>query len=244
MLALKDFLLSENGAFRADFLSGLTVALALIPEAVAFALVAGLDPTVGMYGAFIMCLVCALFGGRPGMISGATGSMAVVMIAIMQQFPGQAELGMAHLFATLLLVGILQVLFGLFKFGKFIRMMPKSVMVGFVNGLAIVIFMAQLQQFQYLPSGSSTKVWLHGIDLWVMLALVFVAMLITHFLPRLTKAIPAALAAIIAVTGIVYLCPLPVKHLLTVGDMIGSGSHAVAHHFALPNFICIGPSQN
>ena len=127
---------------KADILSGLTVAFALVPEAVAFAFVAGVAPLVGLYAAFIVGLVTSVFGGRPGMISGATGALAVVMVALVAQH------GVEYLFATVALMGILQILAGVFHLGKFIRLVPHPVMLGFVNGLAIVIFLAQLQQFK------------------------------------------------------------------------------------------------
>ena len=186
----KRFLMpNQDGKYMTNFLSGLTVALALIPEAVAFALVAGVNPTVGLYAAFFMCFITAVFGGRPGMISGATSSMAVVMVSIMLLFPGDPITGMNYLFATIILTGIIQIVVGLLGFGKFIRMMPKSVMVGLVNGLAIVIFLSQLQQFKYTPTGLDHKIWLQGVDLYVMIALVALAMAITHFLPKFTRAI-------------------------------------------------------
>ena len=161
-----------------DVLSGLTVALALVPEAVAFAFVAGVDPMVGLYAAFIMGLVTAILGGRPGMISGATGAMAVVMVSLV------AEHGVQYLFAAILLTGLIQVLAGVFKLGKFIRMVPHPVMIGFVNGLAIVIFLAQLGQFK-VPDLQGNLVWLEGSSLYLMLALVALTMAIIHFLPKI-----------------------------------------------------------
>nr|WP_119344278.1 SulP family inorganic anion transporter [Facilibium subflavum] len=226
---------NQDGKYITDFLSGLTVALALVPEAVAFALVAGVNPTVGLYAAFFMCFITAVFGGRPGMISGATGSMAVVLVSIMLLFPNDPLTGMQYLFATIILTGIIQIIVGVLGFGKFIRMMPKSVMVGFVNGLAIVIFLSQLQQFKYIPTGLDHKVWLHGIDLYTMIGLVILAMLITHYLPKFTKAIPSALTAIIVVTLIALFIPLPAKHILNVGDMIGPAKDAVHHVFSVPH---------
>jgi len=193
----KNFLVPEAGAWNIDFFSGLTVALALIPEAIAFSLVAHVDPLVGLYSAFFMCLIAAVFGGRPGMISGATGSMAVVIVSLVSQY------GIKYLFATIVLTGLLQVSIGVLKLGKMIRILPKSVMVGFVNGLAIVIFLAQLQQFKINTNGTMT--WLSGHALYLMIGLVIIAMIITHFLPRVTKKLPAALVAILAITAIVHL---------------------------------------
>lgn len=226
MERIKQYLIPAGGRFHVDCLSGLTVALALIPEAIAFALVANVNPLVGLYAAFFMCLITAVFGGRPGMISGATGSMAVVMVALVNQH------GVNMLFATVILTGIIQIVIGLLKLGKLIRMLPKSVMVGFVNGLAIVIFMAQLHQFQ-VTNAAGTAHWLQGNALYTMLGLVILAMLITHYLPKFTKAVPAALTAIIVVSFIVLLGGV---HTRIVSDMM-AGSHMAAGlpHFAIPN---------
>ena len=223
--AIKRYLVPVGGKFHVDFLSGLTVALALIPEAIAFALVAHVNPLVGLYAAFFMCLITALIGGRPGMISGATGSMAVVMVGLVSQY------GIKYLFATVVLTGITQILIGVLRLGKLIRMMPKSVMVGFVNGLAIVIFLAQLHQFKVYGAHGATY-WLTGSALYVMIGLVILGMAITHYLPRFTKAVPAALTAIVVVSITVL-----VFHINTriVGDMLG-GSHITAAfpHFTIP----------
>ncbi|MCI5052789.1 MAG: SulP family inorganic anion transporter [Simkaniaceae bacterium] len=205
--AIKNYLLPEEGKWSIDLLSGLTVALALIPESIAFALVAKLDPLVGLYSAFFLCIITALIGGRPGMISGATGAIAVVIVSLV------ADHGIAYLFATIVLTGVLQVLIGLFRLGKLIRIMPKSVMVGFVNGLAIVIFWSQLHQFQ-LRNGD----WLSGYALYLMIGLIVIAMAITHFLPKVTKKFPAALAAIIVVTALVHIFQLETR---VVDDMVG-----------------------
>ena len=189
---------------RIEILAGLTVALALVPEAVAFAFVAGVEPLVGLYAAFLVGLITAVMGGRPGMISGATGALAVVMVALVAQH------GVEYLFATVVLMGILQVAAGVFKLGKFIRLVPHPVMLGFVNGLAIVIFLAQLGQFQvpgtahpdghsFLPNGD----WLPGSEMAVMLFLIGVTMLIIWGLPKLTKVIPAPLAGIAVVAALV-----------------------------------------
>ena len=157
------------GTYRIEILAGLTVALALVPEAVAFAFVAQVHPLVGLYAAFIVGLVTAVFGGRPGMISGATGALAVVMVSLV------VDHGVQYLFATVILMGILQVLAGIFKLGKFIRMVPHPVMLGFVNGLAIVIFLAQLTQFK-LEDASGAMVWMSGMPLYTMLGLVALTM--------------------------------------------------------------------
>lgn len=211
-----------------DVLSGLTVALALVPEAVAFAFVAGVEPIIGLYGAFIMGLVTAVIGGRPGMISGATGAMAVVMVSLVAQH------GVEYLFATLLLTGAIQIMAGVLRLGKFIRMVPYSVMLGFVNGLAIVIFLAQLQQFQ-VPGADGEMVWMAGSDLWIMLGLIALTMAIIHFLPKLTSVLPAALVAIVVVTLVVTGLDLDARTVQDVlRDMSNDPSATIAG--SLPSF--------
>ncbi len=208
---------------RTDILSGLTVALALVPEAVAFAFVAGVDPLVGLYAAFIVGLITAAFGGRPGMISGATGALAVVMVSLVAQH------GLQYLFATVVLMGVLQILAGVFRLGKFIRMVPHPVMLGFVNGLAIVIFLAQMEQFK-VPDGNGHHVWMSGMTLWITLALVTATMAIIWITPRITRAFPAPLAAIglIAVAVIMFDVPVP-----RVGDL--ASVEGGLPPFAIPN---------
>jgi len=199
---------------RDDILSGLTVAFALVPEAVAFAFVAGVNPLIGLYGAFLMGLVTSLVGGRPGMISGATGSMAVVMVALVTQH------GVEYLFATVMLTGLLQIVFGAARFGKYIRMVPYPVMLGFVNGLAIVIFLAQMEQFKSEdPDGIMH--WLSGPPLFTMLGLVGLTMSIMYVLPKFTRAIPAGLAAIIAISLIVIFGGLDTKSVGDIADISG-----------------------
>lgn len=219
--------LNRAGSLKDDLLSGLTVALALVPEAIAFAFVAGVEPLVGLYAAFMVGLITAVAGGRPGMISGATGALAVVMVSLV------AEHGVEYLFATVVLMGFLQIGAGLLKLGKFIRMVPHPVMLGFVNGLAIVIFLAQLSQFGvegeagWLADtsfeGSVIDVaWQQGDALYGMLALVALTMLIIHFLPKITTAIPAPLVAIIAVSAIVIGFNLDTKVVGDVASISGS----------------------
>ncbi|MRI35157.1 sodium-independent anion transporter [Endozoicomonas sp. OPT23] len=214
---------NQAGSVKNDLLSGLTVALALVPEAVAFAFVAGVEPLVGLYAAFMVGLITAVIGGRPGMISGATGALAVVMVALV------ADHGVQYLFATVVLMGVIQVLAGALKLGKFIRMVPHPVMLGFVNGLAIVIFLAQLGQFgveggagwlsgTFLEGSVADVAWMEGKELYMMLGLVALTMFIIHFLPKLTKAIPSSLAAILVVTLLVIGLDLDTK---TVGDVAG-----------------------
>jgi len=206
---------------KVEVLAGLTVALALVPEAVAFAFVAGVEPLVGLYAAFIVGLITALIGGRPGMISGATGALAVVMVALV------ADHGVEYLFATVVLMGIMQIGAGVFRLGKFIRLVPHPVMLGFVNGLAIVIGMAQLSQFQsappvripgehYGPFHILEGTWLAGMPLFLMLGLVVLTMFLIWVTPRVTKALPAPLVGIGIVTAIVLIFKLDVQN---VGDL-------------------------
>ncbi len=204
-----EFRAGQTGTIKNEMLSGLTVALALVPEAVAFAFVAGVEPLVGLYAAFMVGLITACIGGRPGMISGATGALAVVMVSLV------ADHGVEYLFATVVLMGLLQVLAGVLKLGKFIRMVPHPVMLGFVNGLAIVIFLAQLSQFgeagepgwlhgTFMQDSIIDVAWLQGSQLYMLAGLVLLTMLIIHFLPRFTGAIPSSLAAILVVTLLVF----------------------------------------
>ncbi|MCB1688667.1 MAG: SulP family inorganic anion transporter [Halioglobus sp.] len=212
---------SKVATAKNDILSGLTVALALVPEAVAFAFVAGVEPLVGLYAAFMVGLITACIGGRPGMISGATGALAVVMVTLV------ADHGVQYLFATVVLMGILQITAGALKLGKFIRMVPHPVMLGFVNGLAIVIFLAQLGQFGVagepgwlhgtFMQGSIVDVsWMEGEQLYMLLGLVTLTMVIIHFLPRFTKALPSSLVAILVVSGLVFGLDLDTR---VVGDV-------------------------
>ncbi|MEE4962094.1 SulP family inorganic anion transporter [Pseudomonas alliivorans] len=189
---------------RAEVLAGLTTSFALVPECIAFALVAHLNPLMGLYGAFIICTLTALFGGRPGMVSGAAGSMAVVIVALVVQQ------GVQYLLATVLLGGLLMILFGVLRLGKLVRLVPYPVMLGFVNGLAIVIAMAQLEHFKV------GEAWLSGTPLYVMLGLVALTMAVVYVLPRVTRAVPPALVAILGVGLAVYFLDLPTR---TLGDM-------------------------
>lgn len=204
------------GRVRIEILSGLTVALALVPEAVAFAFVAGVNPLVGLYAAFIVGLITALIGGRPGMISGATGALAVVMVSLVAQH------GVEYLFATVVLMGLIQIFVGIMRWGKFIRLVPHPVMLGFVNGLAIVIFLAQMSQFQIPGSaesaghGMANGQWLSGAPMFMMLGLVGVTMFIIWVMPRITSVIPAPLAGIGIVAAIVIGFGLDVPR---VGDL-------------------------
>jgi len=182
--------------FKTEILAGLTVALALVPEAVSFSFVAGVHPLVGLYAAFIVGLITALIGGRPGMISGATGALAVVMVALVSSH------GVEYLFATVILMGVFQIIAAFLRLGKFIRLVPYPVMLGFVNGLAIVIFLAQMSQFQ-ITDISGNKQWMEGQNLVVMLLLVIATMIVIWGIPKITNIIPAPLAGIIVVAMIV-----------------------------------------
>lgn len=203
IINLFDFKQKVN--YKTEILSGLTVALALVPEAVAFAMIAGVGPLVGLYAAFMMGLVTSILGGRPGMISGATGAVAIVIVALAKSH------GVEYIFATAILAGFIQILAGIFKLGKLIRLVPHPVIFGFVNGLAIIIFMSQLDQFKDV-SGN----WLVGSTLYLLLGLVLLTMLIIWGMPKLTKAFPASLTAILVIFGLVYFLNFDTK---TVGDM-------------------------
>ena len=194
--------------FQTEILSGLTVALALVPEAVAFAFVAGVEPLVGLYAAFMVGLLASIFGGRPGMISGATGSMAVVMVALV------ANHGVEYLFAAVVLTGVIQIVAGILRLGKFIRIVPHPVMLGFVNGLAIVIFLAQLQHFQVDVDGVTE--WMSGQPMMIFAGLTIFTMAIIHFLPKLTTAVPSSLAAIVIISLMVIGLNIDTN---TVGDL-------------------------
>jgi SulP family sulfate permease len=223
-----DLIASRTQSLKADLLSGLTVALALVPEAVAFAFVAGVEPLVGLYAAFMVGLITAAIGGRPGMISGATGALAVVMVSLVAQH------GVEYLFATVVLMGIFQIMAGTFRLGKFIRLVPYPVMLGFVNGLAIVIFLAQAKQFQFADENGNLQ-WLQGEQMAMMLGLVALTMAIIHFLPKLTRAIPSSLAAIVTVTLLVIGLDLDARTVQTVlADMTGNADATIAG--GLPQF--------
>ncbi|MFK7979258.1 MAG: SulP family inorganic anion transporter, partial [Saprospiraceae bacterium] len=226
------FDLSQKVDYRTEILSGLTVAMALIPEAVAFALIAGLSPLTGLYAAFMMGLITSIFGGRPGMISGATGAVAVVLVVLAQTH------GVEYIFATVILAGLLQVSAGLLKLGKLMRLVPHPVIFGFVNGLAIIIFMSQLDQFKDINGD-----WLMGMPLYTLLTLVLVTMLIIWGLPKISKAIPASLVAILTVFAIVVGFGIDTK---TVGDIASiSGGFPPFHipviPFTVESFVTILP---
>lgn len=202
-LNLFDF--SQEVNYKTEILSGLTVALALVPEAIAFALIAGLSPLTGLYAAFVMGLVTSILGGRPGMISGATGAVAVVIVSLAKDF------GVEYVFATVILAGLLQMAAGFLRLGKLMRLVPHPVIFGFVNGLAIIIFMSQLVQFQ-----DTEGHWLTGTPLYILLGLVLLTMFIIWGLPRLSKVVPSSLVAILTIFGIVVFFDIDTR---TIGDI-------------------------
>ena len=202
-----------------DVLSGITVALALVPEAVAFSIIAHVNPLIGLYTAFIIGLITTMIGGRPGMISGAAGSIAVVIVALVVQH------GVEYLFAAVILMGIIQMVIGILKLGKFVRLVPHAVMFGFLNGLAILIFVSQLSQFKTVDGS-----WITGPTLWIMLVFVALTMAIIYLLPKVTKAVPAALTAIVAVSTITIIFQISTK---TVGDITSITGGFPAFHIPL-----------
>ena len=202
-------------------LSGLTVALALVPEAIAFALIAGLSPLTGLYAAFVMGLITSIFGGRPGMISGATGAVAVVIVSL------AASHGVEYVFATVILAGILQVIAGILRLGKFMRLVPQPVIFGFVNGLAIIIFLSQMDQFK-----TADGEWMQGTLLWTFTGLVALTMAIIWLLPKVSRVVPASLVAILVVFGLVLAFGIPTR---SIGDIASiKGSFPPFHIPALP----------
>lgn len=223
---------SQKVNYKTEILSGLTVAMALVPEAVAFALIAGLSPLTGLYAAFVMGLVTSVLGGRPGMISGATGAVAIVLVTLVKSH------GVEYIFAAVILAGAVQILAGFLRLGKLIRLVPHPVIFGFVNGLAIIIFMSQLDQFKD-PSGN----WLTGQPLYVLLGFVLLTMAIIWGLPRITKAVPASLTAILVVFGIIAFFGIETK---TVGDIASIQGGFPPFHipnvpFTLETFMIILP---
>lgn len=223
-----DLFAKKRGNWKDDILSGLTVALALVPEAIAFSFAAGVEPLVGLWAAVFMGFITASMGGRPGMISGATGAIAVVVGKVVQYGEAQGEgLGLQYLFATIMLAGLIQILFGVLRLGRLIRLVPHPVMMGFVNGLAIVILLAQFASFKTVEGS-----WLPSSQLGTMAALVVLTMLIIQFLPKLTKAVPSTLVAIVTVGVISYVW----VGSKTVSDVLleGTGSGVLSGAFPMP----------
>ena len=204
---------SQKVNYKTEILAGLTVAMTMIPESLSFAILAGFPPLVGLYAAFIMGLVTAVFGGRPGLVSGGAGATVIVLIALMKSN------GLEYVFAAVALAGVIQILVGLFKLGKFIRLVPQPVMFGFVNGLAIIIFMSQLEQFKTIVNGES--VWLSGNPLYIMIGLVLLTIAIVLLFPKISKAIPASLVAIIVVFGLVLGLGIDTKTVADIASISG-----------------------
>lgn len=208
--------------WKNEILAGLTVAMTMIPESLSFAILAGLTPLTGLYAAFLMGIVTAFLGGRPGMVSGGAGATVVVLIALIQSH------GLEYLFAAVALAGIIQILVGVFKLGKFVRLIPQPVMYGFLNGLAVIIFLAQIEQFKVWDG--SSFIWMEGMSLYIMLALTLLTILIVIFFPKITKAIPASLVAIIIVFLIVYFFNIDTKKVLNIASVSGAFPS-----FSIPN---------
>ncbi len=204
---------SQKVNYRTEILAGLTVAMTMIPESLSFAILAGFSPLTGLYAAFLMGLITAILGGRPGMVSGGAGATVVVLIALMQSH------GTEYVFAAVVLAGIIQLSVGIFRLGKFIRLVPQPVMYGFVNGLAVIIFMAQIEQFKVATAGGTT--WLTGSALWIMLGLVLLTIAIVVLFPKLTKAIPASLVAIIIVFLLVIGFDIDTKTVKDIASLSG-----------------------
>ena len=212
--ALNLFDFSQKVDYKIEILAGLTVAMTMIPESLSFAILAGFPPLVGLYGAFIMGLITAILGGRPGLVSGGAGATVIVLIALMKSH------GLDYVFAAVAMAGVIQIIVGLLKLGKFIRLVPQPVMFGFVNGLAIIIFMSQLEQFKIVVNGQ--KEWLTGAPMLIMAALVALTIAIIILLPKITKAVPASLVAILVVFAVVLLFDIETKQVVDIASVSGS----------------------
>jgi len=210
---LNIFDFSKKVDYKVEILAGLTVAMTMIPESLSFAILAGFPPLMGLYAAFIMGFVTAVFGGRPGLVSGGAGATVIVLIALMQSH------GLEYVFGAIVIAGIVQIMVGLFKLGKFIRLVPQPVMFGFVNGLAVVIFMAQIEQFKTIVNGQS--VWLSSTPLYTMLALVALTIAIVLIFPKISKAVPASLMAIIVVGIGVFVFNIETKTVKDIASVSG-----------------------
>lgn len=212
VLNLFDF--KQKVDYKTEILAGLTVAMTMIPESLSFAILAGFPPLVGLYGAFIMGIITAIFGGRPGLISGGAGATVIVLIALMNSH------GLEYVFGAIAIAGIIQIIVGLLKLGKFIRLVPQPVMYGFVNGLAIIIFLSQIEQFKTKSNGQAE--WLTGSPFLIMAGLVALTIGIIILLPKITKAIPASLVAIIVVFAVVLIFNIDTKQVIDIASISGS----------------------
>ncbi|MGL5113430.1 MAG: SulP family inorganic anion transporter [Flavobacterium sp.] len=229
------FDLSQKVHYKTEILAGLTVAMTMIPESLSFAILAGFPPLMGLYGACIMGLVTAIFGGRPGLISGGAGATVIVLIALMKSH------GIEFVFGAIVLAGLVQILVGLFKLGKFIRLVPQPVMFGFVNGLAIIIFLSQLEQFKTIINGKAE--WLTGTPFLIMLGLVLLTIALVVLLPKITKVIPASLVAILIVFAVVLIFNIDTKQVEDIAAVSGSlpPFHIPDFPFTIENFQIILP---
>ena len=212
VLNLFDF--KQKVDYKIEILAGLTVAMTMIPESLSFAILAGFPPLVGLYGAFLMGLITAILGGRPGLVSGGAGATVIVLIALMNSH------GLEYVFGAVALAGVIQIVVGLFKLGKFIRLVPQPVMYGFVNGLAVIIFLSQLEQFKDVVNGNST--WLSGTPLYIMAGLVALTIAIIVLFPKISKKIPASLVAIIVVFALVLIFNIDTKQVADIASVSGS----------------------
>ena len=212
VLNLFDF--KQKVDYKTEILAGLTVAMTMIPESLSFAILAGFPPLVGLYGAFIMGIITAIFGGRPGLISGGAGATVIVLIALMNSH------GLEYIFGAVAFAGVIQIIVGLLKLGKFIRLVPQPVMYGFVNGLAVIIFLSQFEQFKTKINGQAE--WLSGSPFLIMVGLVALTIGIIVFFPKITKAIPASLVAIIVVFAVVFLFNIDTKQVMDIASISGS----------------------
>ncbi|WP_223558384.1 SulP family inorganic anion transporter [Chryseobacterium lathyri] len=212
-ISLFDF--SKKINYKNELLAGFTVAMTMIPESLSFAILAGLSPLTGLYAAFMMGLITAILGGRPGMVSGGAGATIVVLIALIKSH------GIEYLFAAVALAGIFQILVGVFKLGKFVRLIPQPVMYGFLNGLAVIIFMAQIEQFKITDSTGAIS-WRQGMPLYIMAGLTALTIAIVYFFPKITKAVPASLVAIIVVFAVVFGFNIPTKTVADIAHISGN----------------------
>lgn len=233
IINLFDFKQKVN--YKNEVLAGLAVAMTMIPESLSFAILAGLSPLTGLYAAFLMGIVTAILGGRPGMVSGGAGATVVVLIAL------AATHGVEYLFGAVVLAGVLQFLVGIFKLGKFVRLIPQPVMYGFLNGLAVIIFMSQITQFKVTENG--IEGWIQGSALYIMAGLTFLTIAIVVILPKFTKAVPASLVAMMLVFGIVYFFGIDTKKVIDIASVGGAlpSFHIPAIPFSLETFKIIFP---
>ena len=213
--------------FKNEILAGLTVSMTMIPESLSFAILAGLPPLTGLYAAFLMGLVTAILGGRPGMVSGGAGATIVVMISLI------AGHGINYLFAAVILAGLLQLLVGIFKLGKFVRLIPQPVMYGFLNGLAVIIFMSQVQQFKVVQDGITN--WLSGSAFYIMAGLTLLTVAVVIGFGKITKAVPSSLVAIMVTFALVYFFGIETKKLLILPQLV-----ALFHHFRFLQCLLLG----